>query len=114
MQDALRKVMLAAEGVGELRGSDVQRGRAEHPICGDVLELTWKERAGVITELAWRAKGCPATLAVAAAGNSALPGRPRAEAARHLHDRLQALGGLASHEQHAAKMYLRALNAGPA
>lgn len=109
MQDALRKVMIAAKGVGELTGENVLRGRAEHPICGDVLELTWKESDGVITELAWRAKGCPATLAVAAAGQTSLLAKPRVEAAEHLHKCLHALGGLASHEQHAAKMYLRAL-----
>lgn len=109
MQDSLRKVMLAAEGAGELSGESVLRGRAEHPICGDVLELTWQESGGVITALAFRAKGCPATLAVAAAGNRSLVGTTRADAAGNLRACLQKLGGLAGHEQHAAKMYLRAL-----
>ncbi|MHC5063567.1 MAG: iron-sulfur cluster assembly scaffold protein [Planctomycetota bacterium] len=109
MEDALRKLMLAAEGAGELQGEDVQRGRAEHPVCGDVLELSWREDSGAITELAWRAKGCPATLAAAAAAHAILPGKPRARAEQELRDHIRSLGGLKPHEEHSQRMVLRAL-----
>ncbi len=109
MEDGLRKLMLAAEGAGELEGEDVLRGRAEHPVCGDLLELSWREESGAITELAWRAKGCPATIAAAAAAHAVLPGKARKQAAQALRDHIQSLGGLKSHEEHSQRMVLRAL-----
>lgn len=109
MKEALRQLMLRAPGSGELAGDSLQRGRAEHPVCGDVLELSWREEGGVVAELAWRAKGCPATLAVAAAAHEALVGRPRREAKDALARRLSDLGGLERHERHAERMVLEAL-----
>lgn len=106
---ALREVMRAAQGAGELAGDDVARGRAEHPVCGDVVELTWRMRDGVFLESAWRASGCPATLAVAAVAYEILPGLKPAEVGAALHARLEQLGGLGRHEQHAEAMWLRAL-----
>lgn len=123
MQEPLRQVMRAAPGAGTLRGDDgasspgVCTGRAEHPVCGDVVELDvqlaaalgTRSDAGVLVRLAWRASGCPATMAVAAAAHGALVGQPIARAPELLRQRLQALGGLAAAEQHAQALFLSAL-----
>jgi NifU-like protein involved in Fe-S cluster formation len=109
--ERLRQVMLAAEGAGELAGVGVARGRAEHPVCGDVVRVDLRLRGGRIAALAWGARGCPACVAVAAAAPAALCGAPLAEAAPRLRRRLDELGGLAAHEQHAEQLLLRALAA---
>lgn len=101
--------MLAGDGAGELTGAGVRFGRAEHPICGDVMEITVRFDGDLIADLAWRADGCPATLAVAAAAREALCGVTLVDAEPRLRSRLQALGGLGAHEQHAERMLLRAL-----
>ena len=109
MSPALRRLMAAAEGAGELEGAGVVRGRAEHPVCGDVVELTVRLVAGCIEELAWRASGCPATLAVCAAAATSLAGAPLGEARARLRARLHELGGLDAHEGHAERILLDAL-----
>jgi NifU-like protein involved in Fe-S cluster formation len=43
------------------------RGKAENPICGDVIEFQLEIRGGVIVDCCFRAYGCPGALAAAAA-----------------------------------------------
>jgi nitrogen fixation protein NifU and related proteins len=105
---SLRDVMLAAEGAGQLTGDDVSTGSAAHPVCGDRIELDCRLVDGVIVDLAWRAAGCPATMAVAAVTPGAWIGQPEAAAEDRLRQRLHELGGLAATESHALSMLLRA------
>ena len=107
--EALREVMLAADGAGELTGAAVTTGTAEHPICGDVLELDCRVSDGRLVDLAWRATGCPATVAVAAAA-FALRGQPIDQVEVSLRQRLDALGGLHATERHALALFLRAFD----
>ncbi len=109
MTTALRAVMLAAEGVGGLAGDEVSHGRAEHPVCGDVLELECELDGERIVDIGWRAQGCPATMAVAAAARAALRGQEVAAAPSRMRARLAELGGLAATESHALSLFLRAL-----
>ena len=109
VSEALRQVMLIAAGSGQLSGADVVTGAAEHPICGDVVEFDCRVQNGVFVEVAWRAEGCPATMAVAAVAPQALVGHPVGEAARRLRSHIDDLGGLASTEGHALAMSLRAV-----
>src|SRR5689334_13058107 len=102
---ALRTVMLAAPGRGSLAGSDVHTGSAEHPVCGDLVEVDVRVHDGQLLELAWRARGCPASTAVCAAA-AALAGGPVAALPGALAARLQSLGGLAAHERHAERLFL--------
>ncbi len=102
--------MLAAEGAGQLEGPDVRSGEAEHPVCGDHVQVDCRLQDDLIVALAWRAQGCPACMAVAAAAPQALLNLPISQAAHNLHQRLQDLGGLASTEQHAERLFLRALS----
>lgn len=109
MNEALRRLLLAAEGAGELEGPDVGRGRATHPVCGDEVLLTARVVDGRVADLAWRASGCPATLAVAAAAYRTLRGVPVEDASQRLREHLAVLGGLAPHEGHAERIVLDAL-----
>jgi len=109
VKNALREVMIAAEGAGELTGEGIGEGDAEHPICGDRIRVYCRVVDGVIDDLSWKASGCPATMAVAAASPLALFGVPVDEAPERLHRRLQSLGGLGAHEGHAEKLFLEAL-----
>ena len=102
---------VAAEDAGVLEGPGVRSGRAEHLVCGDVVELTVSIDGGVITDLRWRADGCPACVAVAASSPLAWRGIEPADAAPRLRARLQSLGGLARHERHAERLVLDALRA---
>ncbi len=106
---ALREVMIAADGVGRLTGDDVSTGSAEHPVCGDVIELDCRIVEGTVRELAWRAEGCPATMAVAAAAPAAWTDQPLVLAEERMRQRLHELGGLSSTEFHALGVLLRAL-----
>jgi NifU-like protein involved in Fe-S cluster formation len=107
--DAMRRVMRAAVGAGELDGAGVREASGEHPVCGDELRLTCTLAGGRITALAWQARGCPATAAVAAVGHQALLGEPAASAAELLRGALEELGGLAATERHAEALFLRVL-----
>ena len=109
VSDRLRRVMLDAAGSGSLAGDDVLAGRAEHPVCGDVVAVDVRVESGQIVDLAWRASGCPATLAVAASAHRALVGEEVGGAALALRNRLKDLGGLAKHERHAERIFLEAL-----
>lgn len=103
--------MLEAEGAGALDGAGVVAGDAEHPVCGDLVSVSLRLRApGVIEDLRWRAMGCPASLAVAAAAPAALRGAPVGEVAARLRQRLAALGDLAAHERHAERLFVAAVS----
>ncbi len=109
MSEALRALVRTAPGAGELAGADVRVGRAEHPVCGDEVELSVRWREGAIADLAWRARGCPACVGVAAAAREALLGCSAADAPARLSARIDALGGLQPAERHALKLVVEAL-----
>ncbi|MFO1030039.1 MAG: iron-sulfur cluster assembly scaffold protein [Planctomycetota bacterium] len=107
--ESLRERARRGTGAGDCEGPDVVRGSAEHPVCGDRVELSLRVRDGVVQELRWRAAGCPAVFAVAALAAEALVAVPTARVADVLHEALAGHGGLASHERHAEAMVGRAL-----
>lgn len=114
VSERLRAVMLRAAGAGELLGDGVRRGLAEHPVCGDRVQLTLRIAGGRIEDLRWQANGCPAAMAVAALAADTLAGAPLADVAARLRQALADHGGLAAHERHAEGLVLRALAAATA
>lgn len=110
----LRDVMMRAAGAGSLAGDGVAVGAAEHPVCGDRIELSVRLTGGVVAELRWRAHGCPAAMAVAALAGETLPGAPVDAVAARFAAALAAHGGLAAHERHAEALLLRAFAAAAA
>ena len=107
----LRALIAAASGAGALTGDAIGRGRGEHPVCGDAVEVDVRLQQGRIAELRWRAQGCPACFAVAAVAATVLPGGAPGKAPDRLRAGLAARGDLAADEHHAEAMFLRALSA---
>jgi NifU-like protein involved in Fe-S cluster formation len=108
---ALRELLVAGALAGECTGDGVVAGQAEHPVCGDRVQLSLRLAHGTIAEARWRAAGCPASVAVAALAAKVLAGVPIADAPSVLRAAIAAHGGLAAHERHAEAMVLRALAA---
>ena len=108
---ALRELLVRGEGAGECTGPGVGRGVAEHPVCGDQVQLSVQVVAGAIADLRWRAAGCPASLAVAALAAKVLVGVPVPGAADALRAAIAGHGGLAAAERHAKALVLHTLTA---
>jgi NifU-like protein involved in Fe-S cluster formation len=106
-----RDLLVAGELAGECDGPGVVGGSAEHPACGDQVQLSLRLEHGRIVEARWRASGCPASLAVAALAARILDGVDCAAAAAALRTAIAARGGLAAHERHAEALVLQALAA---
>ncbi|MGE0142139.1 MAG: iron-sulfur cluster assembly scaffold protein [Planctomycetota bacterium] len=109
MSDALRAAARAAVGAGRLSGPGVLSGSAEHAICGDELHLELTLVDDRIDALAWQARGCPATMAIAGCVHEAFVGTTLAECRSRLTNLVNARGGLAPHERHAFDLAMRAL-----
>lgn len=107
----LKQLLADAEFAGDLSGDDVRRGAADHPVCGDRVELSVRTAAGRIEAVRWRASGCPASMAVAALAARVLPGTEPARAAAALRSAIAAHGDLEAHERHAEALVARALAA---
>ena len=84
-------------------------GYAEHPVCGDRMELSVRREGDVVRAVRWRASGCPASMALAALCAEVLIDVPVAQLEQVLRAGVAARGGLQRHEQHAERMALRAL-----
>lgn len=107
----LRALLEAGEGAGAFDGADAKTGAAEHPVCGDRVQLSVRLGPGIVRAVRWRAAGCPAAMAVAALAARALVDVPIDAAAATLGRAIAAAGGLAAHERHAEALALRALTA---
>jgi NifU-like protein involved in Fe-S cluster formation len=107
----LRDVLLRGDGVGECAGPGASSGAAEHPVCGDHVQLSVRVDGGAIVDARWRAAGCPASMAVAALAAQALPGARVDGAPAALRAAIAAHGGLDATERHAEALVLRALAA---
>jgi nitrogen fixation NifU-like protein len=103
----LRELLLRGAGVGEF--ADGARGYAEHPVCGDRMELSVRVEDGLVRGVRWRASGCPASMALAALCSEVLVDVRVDAAPQAVLDGVAARGGLSRHEHHAQKMALAAL-----
>jgi NifU-like protein involved in Fe-S cluster formation len=112
--DAMRALVAAGGGAGALADARARTGTAEHAVCGDEVAVSLLLEAERIADLRWQARGCPATLAVAAAAWQCLRGVALADAPLRLGAELARLGGLQPHERHAERILLDALAAAAA
>jgi nitrogen fixation protein NifU and related proteins len=96
---------------GEVRDADAS-AQVENPACGDILKLTIQVKAGRITDIRFRAKGCVPAMACGSALTELVKGRTVAEA-RSLtrQDLAEAVGGLPEASSHAGHLALDALGA---
>lgn len=107
--ESLKSVLQRGFGVGELAGDQVSTGFAEHPICGDQVELSVQQDGGLVRAVRWRASGCPASMAVAALAAQVMVDIAIDDIDKVLSQAIRSHGGLARHERHAEAMVLRAL-----
>lgn len=86
--------------------------RIENPACGDVLQLAVKLAGDRIEAIAFRAKGCVASMACASAMTELARGKPLEEARNVTREELlAAVGGLPPASMHAAHLAIDALRA---
>lgn len=106
---ALRQLLGRHERVGECVGAGARHGVAEHPVCGDQVQLSVRVDGGRLCDVRWRAAGCPASMAVAALAAEVLVDVAIGDAASALRAAVVARGGLETAERHAEALVLRAL-----
>ncbi|MCB9876074.1 MAG: iron-sulfur cluster assembly scaffold protein [Planctomycetes bacterium] len=111
VQGRLREVLERGAGVGAFDTPDARLGRAEHPVCGDRVQLSVRVADGRVLGVRWQAAGCPATMALAALCAEALVDVPFDALDAALRAAIAAHGGLQRAEHHAEAMLLRALHA---
>ncbi len=105
----VQELLAGLEGRGTLAGC-THRGRADNPVCGDVVEFELALQDGRIAGCSFRAEGCPAAVASAAAVRQLVLGKTSAEAARLSPAQLlEFLQGLPSHKLHGVDVALDAL-----
>jgi len=85
-------------------------GKAENPICGDVIEFQLEIRGGTIVDCCFQAYGCPGAVAAAAALTEIVEGKDQ-DACRELSAAilLDVLGGLPRQKQHGVDLAVAAL-----
>jgi nitrogen fixation NifU-like protein len=97
--------------VGEIADADAI-AEIENPACGDVLRLSLKANAGLITQAQFKAKGCVAAIACGSALTELVVGKTLNEARDLQREDIDAaVGGLPQGSIHAAQLALDALSA---
>ncbi|MBZ5683177.1 MAG: iron-sulfur cluster assembly scaffold protein [Acidobacteriia bacterium] len=96
---------------GELADADAA-AEIQNPVCGDVLRLTLNVRAGCISEVRFKAKGCVPAMACASALTELVAGKTL-EQVRMLRreDVIDAVGGVPQASTHAAQLSMDVLSA---
>lgn len=97
--------------VGELEEADL-RVEVSNPICGDILRLTATLAGERIGEVAYRTRGCTASIAVGSALTELLVGKSPPEALAIDRDVIEAaVGGLSNESKHAAVLAVDGIRA---
>lgn len=95
--------------VGELPPPAVQ-AEAVNPACGDILRLSAVFEEGRVRQTAFKARGCPASIAAGSALTELMAGRTKAELrGLRTEDIESALDGLEPESKHAGQLCLDAL-----
>jgi nitrogen fixation NifU-like protein len=97
--------------VGELPDPAV-RVEVVNPACGDILRLSARLGDGRVIETAFKARGCPASIAAASALTELMSAKSRSELqAVRAGDIESALDGLEPASKHAAELCVDAIKA---
>jgi NifU-like protein involved in Fe-S cluster formation len=113
VQGRLHELLLAGDRCGALPAGapGIGAGSAHHPVCGDEVTLHVQVAGGLLTDVRWQARACPAATAIAALAAADLVGATSEAAADNLAAAVAGGGGLAAHERHALPLVQRALAA---
>jgi nitrogen fixation NifU-like protein len=83
-----------------------------NPVCGDILRLSVRMEAGHVAEVAYKVRGCAASIAAGSALTELLAGRDRAAMALIKTGTVDsAVGGLSNESKHAAALCVDAVRA---
>lgn len=84
----------------------------QNPACGDMMRLSVRFEAGKVAEVAYKTRGCTASIATGSATVEWMLGRSRAElSAVKAADLEAAVGGLIPESKHAAALCFDAIRA---
>lgn len=97
--------------VGEIENADL-RAEVSNPICGDILRLTANLSDERIGRIAYKTRGCTASIAVGSALTELLLGKTEQEALDLNRDEIgEAVGGLSNESKHAAVLAVDGIKA---
>lgn len=97
--------------VGEIDNADL-RAEVSNPICGDILRLTANLSGDRIGEIAYKTRGCTASIAVGSALTELLLGKTEQEVLDLDRDQIEeAVGGLSNESKHAAVLAVDGIKA---
>lgn len=83
-----------------------------NPACGDILRLSGKVEEGRVLQGAYKARGCPASIAAGSALTELVVGRTRQELQILQPEEIEAaVGGLEPASKHAAQLCIDAVKA---
>jgi nitrogen fixation NifU-like protein len=83
-----------------------------NPVCGDILRLSVRMEAGHVAEVAYKVRGCAASIGAGSALTELLAGRDRAGMALINSETVDsAVGGLSNESKHAAALCVDAVRA---
>ena len=95
--------------VGELAAPAVSV-EVSNPICGDILRLSARIENNIITDVAYKARGCTASIAAGSALTVWMRGKPRADLASIRTSTVEeAVGGLIPESKHVAVLCVDAV-----
>lgn len=97
--------------VGEIEDADL-RAEVSNPICGDILRLTANLSGERIGQIAYKARGCTASIAVGSALTVILLGKTEQEVLDLNRNEIEeAVGGLSNESKHAAVLAVDGIKA---
>jgi nitrogen fixation NifU-like protein len=97
--------------VGELPTPAIT-AEASNPVCGDILRLSVLMDQGIVSNAAYKVRGCAASIAAGSALTELVKGRDRAGLALITREIVEAaVGGLSNESKHAAALCVDAVRA---
>jgi len=85
---------------------------ASNPVCGDILRLSVLMESGIVAAVAYKVRGCAASIAAGSALTELLAGRDRAGMGLINRETVDAaVGGLSNESKHAAALCVDAVRA---
>ncbi|HWZ44332.1 MAG TPA: iron-sulfur cluster assembly scaffold protein [Candidatus Saccharimonadales bacterium] len=95
--------------LGDIEQADA-RAKIEHPVCGDIMQLSVKVTGGRIDDVRFRTRGCVASIAAGSCLTEMIKGKSLAEVRAVKREQLaEALGGLPEASIHATHLAMDVL-----
>src|SRR5258708_20967747 len=97
--------------LGEIEKPDAS-AKIEHPVCGDIMQLSVRVAEDRVEDVRFRTRGCVASIAAGSCLTEMMKGRPLAQIRRIRREQIaEALGGLPDASIHATHLAMDVLSA---